>query len=840
MKKLMIIGAAAVSLIAPLVNGEVVYQNDFATRISTGAVPYGEWREVPYVTGKLVNDGYSNSIEVFRDADLQDNWIRGRNSGASYAYVIDDNGNAEALLFSGEADYANHIIVKHRLGNTFTTGVVTAQCDFKPPEDWLWYSSKHVRLLLGDETFYSPVTSMNDFTKYLAAGAGVEMKGNTNPGNEYKFAPYGADLSSLPANAKKGIWYRVVITANLDTKKYGFAMYEMGAEHPALDAETPATVAYAENGIDFWSVTKGVVANGISSIGIAGYGIAGTSDASLRAKTAQVDNIRVAHNGVECYVNDFSSRRSRVFDGTTTANYVATTPVTNTLTYTSGTSILQAVDSSVDKQPLGFDGWRRLNKSQSNVPTVAVYTNDNAMYFANASGGGSAVAAHQIGQTLTGGKVRICVDTRVSFYGDVSTSFAEIYLGSDAMYNGGNTSGTANYYTGGIFARAGLTGGTNGTDANGKKKYVPRWGTTNKTMVKADVGAATVGKWVRFEILADLDNNKYDFTMYDVCPVSQSPALGATASEVLFTKSDIPCYAPQDGISSFALMFYTGWAYFDNVCVWHRPTGTADETLVYSNDFSTRKACGCGVAEKLVGTLAKNPVGIDGWTRQYRTTDDFLLVGGENPAFGFNSVDKDYNSSVSHDLGGAYWGGKTTVRFDVRAPSAWLQNDGFVYVWLGGDQYHEGNMNGGSSGPNYFQRWAAFGVGLSYTKFAAYSGDGVGGGAWQKSSSTATAGNWYRFVVTADPHARTSDVAVYDMGATHPTLATATPIGEAVASWTALPFRQNEVKRSGFSSIGIQAKGVKAANPLVETDHRLLFDNICVEHSPRGFVLIIQ
>ena len=32
----------------------VVYQNDFATRTSAGAVPYGGWRAVNYVAGQLL------------------------------------------------------------------------------------------------------------------------------------------------------------------------------------------------------------------------------------------------------------------------------------------------------------------------------------------------------------------------------------------------------------------------------------------------------------------------------------------------------------------------------------------------------------------------------------------------------------------------------------------------------------------------------------------------------------------------------------------------------------------------------------------------------------------
>ena len=54
----------------------VVYENDFATRTSEGAVPYGDWRAVNYVAGQLLaNTNYAAAAQ-FVDDDLQDNWIK--------------------------------------------------------------------------------------------------------------------------------------------------------------------------------------------------------------------------------------------------------------------------------------------------------------------------------------------------------------------------------------------------------------------------------------------------------------------------------------------------------------------------------------------------------------------------------------------------------------------------------------------------------------------------------------------------------------------------------------------------------------------------------------------
>ena len=89
MRRYLIIGAAAVSLVASLAYGEVIYQNDFATRTSTGAVPYGGWREQPYVTGTYLN----TAKDIFYGSTIQDGWILVREQNQCPTVIFDDNGN---------------------------------------------------------------------------------------------------------------------------------------------------------------------------------------------------------------------------------------------------------------------------------------------------------------------------------------------------------------------------------------------------------------------------------------------------------------------------------------------------------------------------------------------------------------------------------------------------------------------------------------------------------------------------------------------------------------------------------------------------------------------------
>ena len=118
----------------------VIYQNDFASRSSEGAVPYGGWRAVNYVAGHLLANTNYTAASQFVESDLQDNWIKASNTCRNNAYVDDDNGNYVARLgddlnkgTSGSRTTGPFVIVRQRIGNTFTNGTVTLTFDMRPP-----------------------------------------------------------------------------------------------------------------------------------------------------------------------------------------------------------------------------------------------------------------------------------------------------------------------------------------------------------------------------------------------------------------------------------------------------------------------------------------------------------------------------------------------------------------------------------------------------------------------------------------------------------------------------------------------------------------------------------
>ena len=159
----LIIGAAMFSY------GEVVYENDFATRMSKGAVPYAGWREQPYVTGTLVN---TNASSPFADGDIQDGWILDKGQNACPVTIFDDSGNQEMVFYKKTTDTSKIALIKQRLGNTFTNGTVTAQCDLHAPTSWA-ASNGQATFTLGDATFFTPEVTHNASLTYRVAQVGI-------------------------------------------------------------------------------------------------------------------------------------------------------------------------------------------------------------------------------------------------------------------------------------------------------------------------------------------------------------------------------------------------------------------------------------------------------------------------------------------------------------------------------------------------------------------------------------------------------------------------------------------------------------------------------------------
>ncbi|MBR3222613.1 MAG: hypothetical protein IKF72_10325 [Kiritimatiellae bacterium] len=191
-----------------------------------------------------------------------------------------------------------------------------------------------------------------------------------------------------------------------------------------------------------------------------------------------------------------------------------------------------------------------------------------------------------------------------------------------------------------------------------------------------------------------------------------------------------------------------------------------------------------------------------------------------------------------------------TAQADIRPSRGWMQGSasGAVYVRLGGDAHLMGNIN--NTDANYLYNIAcgfgfkSVGNGASgnlYTNSTifAYRGDCAGGGEMEADASgyAVDSSHWYRFVARVEMKQNRYDLAVYDMGATQPTLATATPV-EPVATFTALPFRRTARDLGGISCISIST----CNNPNSAYDDTLSarVDNLRVEHEKFGTMIFIR
>ena len=838
-------------------SADVIYENDFATRTSAAPVPMVDWRTYDYVTDLLAN---TNGASPFVDSangntsKMQDGWIKTADSTADARVWAGTSGsdNPAAVLGHTSTGSSRSCFLKQRIGNTFTDGTVTIQFDFQPPGLWGAMDGvlRRATLSFGDEGFYSPAIAQGKVYQHTAGSVGVALDGSRKV--YYNADKDTANTGTTDQAVTQGNWLRASVTINLDTRKWGFSMFDMGASQPAMDAATPASPIYSASDLPFAddSVTS------ISSIALGGIGVFwGSSNYSASKAPTHVawfDNIRIGHNGEACYENDFATRTWRTFGGTASHTYVADCLVTNRVENevyvvsslaSSGTSIVPARENSgTTVQTPGPDGWRRVNKDGAALAWPRKETVDGRDYTylrfncdTSKTTNYFAFLAHRIGTKLTSGKVRLAVDTRLPTSWAYSSSKASVLwvtLGSDSYYAGDPSKyNTFRWAAVGIRARDGENGPT----------YVTKTTSENPS---PDTGTITAGHWYRIVIEADIDAGNFVFKVYE--QGTGYPDSGTADGTLIYTS---PAVAKKDGISSlscFSLAAYYCPVYFDNVKIWHIPTGSATATLLYENYFTSRTVYAQDTRiAPLIGTLSLNPVGQDGWTHLYVNDPSIFIDWADgNPALTFPRYK--FELYGAQDLGRRVKTGTLVAQADMRPPRGWLQNSGSAYLRLGGDAFIQGslrdddtyflknlatsfgfkNMNAGKSGNLY-----------TNSTIVAYRGDRAGGGAMETANVDVDTTHWYRFVTMADMAKSQCDVAVYDMGATHPTLATATP-ATPVATFTELPFRRTRKDLGGISCIG--ASSDKTAQSLYDPSLQPMIDNIRVSAQESAFMLIVR
>jgi hypothetical protein len=593
---------------------------------------------------------------------------------------------------------------------------------------------------------------------------------------------------------------------------------------------------------------------GISSIALVGIGVCWNSSAFSNSTdpkyVAWFDNIRISHNGELCYENDFATRRWRTLGGTASHTYVADCLLTNRVEkeiYVPQASLVpDRENNGTTVQTPGIDGWRRIHKNSiANADVrndIVDGTSVTYLRFNCSKSVTFAYLANLIGRTFSSGKVRLAVDARLptSWAYDSSSSAKSsvlwVTLGSASYYGGDPTNEKYNGYR---WAAVGLRAQEDGTKAT----YLPPGSASAENTLPSST--ITAGYWYRVVIEADIDAGNFVYKIYEQ---GEKPyPTGSTADGTLiYTSPTVTKRCSITTISSFSLCAYYCPVYFDNLKIWHMPTGSESATLLYENYFSSRTIYSPDTrVAPLIGTIGLNPEGQDGWTRVYNTEKGaFIDWADNNPALTF-----EHNANETHavqDIGQTVKSGTLVAQADIRPPKGWLANGASTYVRLCGDAFRQGNLR---TGDNYFLNNIAMGFGFKnansgkslnlYTNstIVAYRGNLNAGGAMESAEVDVDTTHWYRFVATTAVSKNQYNVSVYDMGATHPTLATATP-GTPVATFSALPFRRTKRDLGGISCISVS--GHKTLQSLYDQSLEPMIDNLRVSHMVTGLLINIK
>lgn len=850
MKRRMLFG-----LIAGMVSflyGEVVYENDFSTRTSVGAIPTTNWYEMAYHVGVLArnyNKNWNGAGTPYEQPNqIQDGWALaniGRNNNTyvwASSYVatnsleeVPEGDSTNQFYKIDGVIYPRSNLATHPIGNEFTNGVLRLTADMRAPA--VYVSDCYARVM---PLFRSQMNALDWSGSYQTPAAfGMQSRGSKIVpfllyGDGDETAAHGDDFPNWENSHAMGRnWYRFVTDIDLDAKRVSCSVYQLGLENPT--PETQGTLVGTRSNKQFYrplTAERGA----ISGIGILTYRT--FAEEGTVTNAACFDNLSVAWKAPGttdfqlCYENDFNVRRCRTLTppSSTTGSYDAAVPVEydEFSSYILDKKIVPDSDLSLrnkQPQPLGFDNWRRINDDGTGQATVVDSGTSYGHVLRMTANSIFVCVSQPLGEDITSGKVRMSADIRLpdQWHWTLSRS-AAITMGTTAF-----ASTLHMNFSNDRIGNVGIGSNTSNTE------FHPACNGDYDTSVNC-----VSQNWYRVIQTADLYEQKYDYEIYHLTTngvVDGEPV--SSASGMTFSKE-------VRSIGAFALFAYAPGStmaqavLFDNVKIW-KNVDTAQEVLVYSNDFTTRKRLANVARTDIAPVIDRPDSGVDSWARRNNGTAQAFVQTAANPALAIVGA-KDH-AYVFHPLGTTVGLGKV-LKFSVDLrPSrqyAWTTAQGAA-VLLGDDAFLQGNRNQDDS----FGRHASVDFGF---KGAASGANAVGlhvgsvpyvasAGQVQLGEAIDTS-HWYRFRVTAPVDGPTYSVKLYDMGASHPEMTSAD--GALVSSFDNLAYA-NGGPVDGFSGFSLAAYGVpgfSTYNP--EDPDIVLFDNVCVDVSSLGFSIIFR
>ena len=354
-------------------------------------------------------DNASLTLLVNNDPGLigMDNWSRLVGSNSRIAIIDSKSDGGKMLRASTTSSNSGNGVVAHTLGETITSGKVRVSGDVRLPSQWRIVTSKDARvcLALGSDAYWlsNPDTYMSQHIGYgaIVGESADEFRPAYLPQSGGLVTTKSADVTCMPTN-----WYRMVVTADMDTRKYDYELYALGPDAGKIDrTDVPAEPIYATNGIAFRNSASTVPNIGSFSL----FSFRGGTNWNTYILW---DNIRVWKDwdssngtGTLIYSNDFYDRK----------RYVAREK----------TELLHGVNTG-----LGVDAWEQVNQGEG---TAWIMGGTNRFLSLKAQEGASLYGTQPLPAELPcGQRVIFRVDVRPPCWW-LDAGHFNIYLGGDEM-----------------------------------------------------------------------------------------------------------------------------------------------------------------------------------------------------------------------------------------------------------------------------------------------------------------------------------------------------------------------------------------------------------------------
>lgn len=882
--------------IAAELQGRILYLNDFSERMSNRPLPiHGCWQEArPYgtVTAPLCNgrcDKFTNKDfywSYYNTASL-DGWFTPYWSTSSTTLeptVYFPPDGDPCLIFRGDATDTRQGHVLQSLHNVFTSGVLRVQFDFRIPESWRMAKSK-LEVFPVYDAYMDIMAWHQSKTWETVAPGGFGVRTATSDAKKIYSYPNllksGGAESIYSANLTGGTkWIRLVCDVDLDSEQLSGTVHDLGNNHPTLETETPSAVKVFDGGA--FRVSRTAQTGGVSGIGIYSWARVAADESDGDGDKVLLDNLAISWKAPgtsafkPVYENDFSTRRWCTLSGPTSASEIYPQPtetvsavsdeIRNAYPYSeeqslSETAVMPSLvqeTRTTKRQPEGFDGWVRLAPDADCNGLCAVSSWDldarsyNAKRFLDFGGNDyHTLAAQTLGERFASGKIRMVADAAIPFHAGNCTTPVDyrrvfIGLGNSALYRAAADDVETN-----LAVVAGIASYDPGNGMPKERPYVV--GDAGMVAGNDDVDN---GRWYRYEVVADLDAQTYDFSVWLIgtSNVDQNDEL---AGEPVFTRTGVPFAHPVSEISTFVVH---GWglgdknhvncqyrAKIDNIQVWKETGG--EQSRLYLNIFSVRKrAIDVPHAATVLAHQYDREDGVDHWLRQSGVDDanryleatirgdsgnQFLAIGRTEPgSTGMRYV---------QPLDAVYGADKMTICVDMRPPQVFADIHGFAMVGLG-DVRHGDVASGADADVGAA---ALFGFcdfsgaqpprGSSVCAFAR-GNDGQGGVTNYAWSAGLENDHWYRFKATLRFGDCAYDLKIFDMGETCPMPESA--VGALVATMPGVRFVDQDA--SGVSALSISASGVGSTYGETGDDPVcVLLDNIEITQD-KGLVFVIR